>query len=95
MTYDEMIAVLQAAKDGKKIQLRRKDEPGLNAQWADAQRPIWDFFQFDYRVKLEPRTVWVNEYDGRLGSGVHETKAYADHSAFNVTHKAIQFVEVV
>ena len=52
MTIDEMIAVLQAANDGKKIQIRWKDE--LTDNWQDVScSPYWDFRILDYRVKPE------------------------------------------
>jgi hypothetical protein len=95
MSIDEMVAVLQAFKDGKKIQVRAAGRP--DSVWWTLKHtdPSWNFVANEYRVLPEPRTVWVNEYAGRLGSSAHETKADADHVAFNVTHKAIQFVEVV
>lgn len=51
MTTDEMIAVLQAYKEGKKIEVRyihSKDD------WVVALTPCWDFATYTYRVKPEP-----------------------------------------
>ena len=53
MTHEEMIAVIQAHKEGKQIQYRR----GENMQWLDCT-PQWDFVLFDYRIKpAEPKKV--------------------------------------
>lgn len=56
MNYDQMIAVLQAAKDGKAIQ-RLLKVPG--SKWEDDPKPPWDcgwdFACYFYRVKPEPR----------------------------------------
>jgi hypothetical protein len=56
MTIDEMIAVLQAAKEGKAIQARGME---YGASWVNAQTPSWSFAEYDYRVKPEPRRWWV------------------------------------
>lgn len=52
MTYDEMIAVLQAAKEGKKIQFKLRQE---SVREYEDTFPIWNFDGFDYRVKPEQK----------------------------------------
>lgn len=56
MTPDEMIAVLEAFKEGKAIQGVSGD------RWFDIQgTPIWNFRNYSYRVKpAEPRELWVS-----------------------------------
>lgn len=56
MTHDEMIAVIQAQKDGKTIQSCLK---GHGEAWLDVAQPSWQFAHYDYRVKKEPQTVYV------------------------------------
>lgn len=57
MTCDEMIAVIQAYKEGKTIQYRHKlDE---TATWHDCQDIYWNFPALVYRIKPEPREFWV------------------------------------
>jgi len=58
MTHDEMIAVIQACKEGKVIQHRQK---GWKS-WTDTLTPSWDFALREYRVKPEPREWWINVY---------------------------------
>lgn len=50
MTYNEMIAVLQAANEGKTIQRR----PKLSTKEYEDIKYSWNFDIFDYRVKPEP-----------------------------------------
>lgn len=62
MTVDQMIEVLTAYKAGKKIQYLS------HGVWIDTDGPGWFFHKFDYRVKPEPKVIWVNEYAD--GSGM-------------------------
>ena len=55
MTHDEMIAVIKAHKEGKKIQSQEIGNPN----WYDVQFPLWDFYNLDYRIKPEPREFWL------------------------------------
>ena len=56
MTHDEMIAVIQAHKEGKAIQTRM-----AGGKWQDINCPCWDFSQYGYRAKPEPFKK-CNEY---------------------------------
>lgn len=59
MTIDEMIAVLQAAKEGKKIQARRYG----TIIWGTPPE-VWNFENYEYRVKPEPMEafLWFDNY---------------------------------
>lgn len=64
MTHDEMIAVIQAHKDGKAIEGRSKDCLG---KWCEMKEPGWSFRTCEYRVKREPRVLHITECsDGAL-----------------------------
>jgi len=54
MKHDEMIEVIQAHKDGKRIQLSGKH---ASASWFDTDCPGFSFGEYDYRVKPEPRKI--------------------------------------
>lgn len=56
MTHDEMIAVIQAHKEGKQIEYRTINP---ESPWVYVKNPKWDFPQIEYRVKPEPRTFWL------------------------------------
>ena len=85
MTIDEMIAVLQAAKEGKQIQWRTRGCPA--ADWDDFNDfSAMNFGVFDFRVKPEPRHFWVNEHQdaqgrwfGPLCNSAKEAEAIAQH----------------
>ena len=88
MNIDEMIAVLQAAKEGKKIQFRGSGHD----KWEDTEEPIWDFYEIQYRVKPEPREVWVRVRDnGCLSVYNHLEKEAAEAAGY----KAVLFREVI
>lgn len=88
MTHDEMIAVIQAHKDGKKLEYRTKGMVG----WDDVTNVVWSFHSTDYRVKPEPRTFWVNVYP--TGEKfAYETKEDADGAASRHRKECIEVVE--
>lgn len=81
MTTDEMIEVLQAFKNGKVIQGRRK---GVS-EWRDATAGpggAWDFLTWDYRVKPEPpkprEWIAVPFEKGRHGGSIYELRPVSD-----------------
>ena len=52
MTHDEMIAVIQAHKEGKTIESRARGIGG--AKWVTLnEEPSWQFSEYDYRIKPE------------------------------------------
>lgn len=60
MTDDEIIAVVQAHKEGKQIQNRFRDPPinQTERSWFDYPNIVcqWgDFYRFEWRVAPEPR----------------------------------------
>lgn len=52
MTEDEIIAVVQAHKDGKKIEC--KDKNKICNIFEVTDNPIWDFPNYDYRIAPTP-----------------------------------------
>lgn len=55
MTHNEILAVVQAHKNGKQIQCKSK----INSDWRDCydNKPHWNFQSFDYRIKPEKLRV--------------------------------------
>lgn len=49
-TTEEMIAIMRAFADGKKVQSRIL----ISDTWSDTSDPIWDWHHSDYRIKPEP-----------------------------------------
>ena len=82
MSHDEMIAVIQAHKEGKKIQARAAM---TNNDWRDTDNPFWDFHYLDYRVSPEPREWWVTP-DLRMFAEQEEACSHAyDHCKHSKT----------
>lgn len=61
-TVKEMIEVMQAYADGKKIEFG-SDNPIASTKWKEAVNPTWDWDNFDYRVKPEPHYVPYDSVD--------------------------------
>jgi hypothetical protein len=98
MTHDEMIAVIQAHKDGKQIQIRQY----CGKVWADSFCPRWNFEDCVYRVKPEPRVRWHGEWtsgDGRLvtgQAGFDTAEQLKDHfNADRFPIRPVKFIEVL
>lgn len=52
-TTKEKIEVMQAFEDGKKIEYYRYDS--YDNAWFPTENPTWDWLNYDYRVKEEPK----------------------------------------
>ena len=98
MSIDDMIAVLQAAKAGKKTQISsRSDNP---RKWFDMNLPcnhMFNFVTYDYRVRPEPRTIWVNEYSHADTMTAHSSRdrAVSMTQGYSPNRLAVKFVEVI
>lgn len=79
MTYDEMIAVIQACKDGRTVQFRSHREIAKD-DWLDVPEPTFQFNALDYRVKPEPpkpREWWIYPVEGRDACAIETCPAPA------------------
>ncbi len=70
----QLLPLIKAFSEGKKIQYKSQDV------WVDIDRPGW-CDDVVYRVKPEPKTVWINIYPDLIGGIGHETKELADEAA--------------
>ena len=96
-TLKERIEIEQAFLDGKQIQYRYL----LRGGWHHA--PIYDakdddnflfhWMSYDYRIKAEPRVVYVNEYHYGLGRSVFRTLEEAMNGAREDYRRTQRFVE--
>jgi len=65
MTYNEMIAVIAAHRDGKKLECRHAGAE--SSQWVRVGGiPCWNFTLYDYRIAVEPRRCWVRWCGAKL-----------------------------
>lgn len=70
MTTKEMIAVMQAYEEGKKIQCRDSWKEGLC--WHDICEPSWNWYNYDYRIKPEeekPQRMTNRQFAEWCGKG--------------------------
>lgn len=95
-TLDEKLAVMQAAKDGKTIEFKRKL---TNSGWAVIVAPGWDWQSFEYRVKREPRTFYINEYPdneyGVIGYAYPTKESARMDAGVPPARRAVKYVEVL
>jgi len=55
----QIMEVMQAYLDGKKIERRHARGVGKETMWRVSKTPDWNWNHFDYRVKQEPREFAV------------------------------------
>lgn len=97
MTHDEMIAVIQAHKDGKEIEFRDQRFTEFK-EWVQCREPHWNFRDCTYRIKPEPLVLWAVHVESVLVGSNHDEdlmiRVFNEHNAQfkNVTMK--KFVEV-
>ena len=85
MTHDEMIAVIQAHKEGKVIEWRDKEHP--EDLWNAPGNPCWDFSTFDYRIKPELKyRPWKTVDEVPLG-GIVYSKEHGDRYMIHAAEK--------
>ena len=58
MDLKEMIKVMQHFADGGDVLCRVKEDENL--QWYKCVNPLWDWFEFDYKIK-EPKQIIIIE----------------------------------
>jgi hypothetical protein len=87
MTHDEMIAVIEAHKNGKIIQYQR-----FNGLFADtAGDPSWNFNCETYRIKPEPMVIFA-EVSYITGQVLRTSTTLLLHENDNTTIK--KFIEI-
>ena len=87
MTHDEMIEVIKAHKEGKKLECRTK---GIG-RWGPTKLPQFDFQKFDYRVKQEPVELWAVGY-GAAVALTYTSEATARRAAATLDGKTRVFL---
>jgi hypothetical protein len=95
MNYDQMIEVLQAAKDGKAIQMRSKVNRRTGGAWHDVTDPLWDFAACNYRVKPEPRVFYAVLREHGSQCVAYRDRKLAEKLADPPDYKVVKLVEVL
>jgi len=95
-TLKEMIAVMQAAEEGKEIESARLPncDEGSTMCWDLDRRPFWNWLHEDYRVKpAEPKKIFVNWYPD--GSGCfHQSLEVAKRSLCPANGTTMEFIQL-
>lgn len=94
-TLQEQLKIIQAAIDGKSIEFRAIHS-GID--WETSHNPAgFNFPAYVYRIKPEPRVIYVNEYsDNNLnGLRVHVDKDNAIMNSRDGCIRTIKFIEVL
>jgi len=66
MSHDEMIAVIAHHKNGGKVECILKTN---GKSWVEATHiddGAFDFIKFNYRIKPEPMTLWLEISSGKV-----------------------------
>jgi hypothetical protein len=98
---DNLIAALVAHKEGKKLEWRLRGEVATSVGWRDfITANDWVFPHnpeaYEYRVKAEPRVIYINDYAGGIRTCfVNLTQAEADKNATRDRIRTIKFIEVM
>ncbi len=95
MTKDEAIEYLPlitALAEGKTIQWR----PTMVLDWKDVDSPEFNnFIAAAFRIKPEPKVIWVNEYvDGEFYGYIDKDRAL-DQGNIQNTRRAVKYIEVI
>lgn len=72
----DYLPLVQAMAEGKVIQILMD-----NGKWEDVESTLFSENAEFYRVKPEPKVIWVNRYMGTEGNVNHPTLAAAKHFA--------------
>ncbi len=80
MTHDEIIAVVTAHRDGKKIEHRNRD----STEWLPTESPAWNFRFYDYRIKSEPREFWIVKHLAGYAVCTEDVTGYASGEVIHV-----------
>lgn len=98
MTIEEMVQVLEAFKDGKEIEYRLRPEYWRSCHeggWKKMVCSDWNFARWEYRVRREPKEIWVNEYEDGIHAG-HDSRGRAEaFCASYAIRRAVRYREVI
>ena len=91
MNTKEKIEVMQALEDGKAIFERPLCHGGV---WKKCEYPSWNWGNHEYKVKEEPREIWVNVYDNGDYMQIHNSEFDAA-GCISEGGKTLKFREVM
>lgn len=90
----DYLPLVQALADGKSLQynVNRSDEA---PKWVDREDFTFDEHVTEYRIKPEPREIWVDRYvDGYNSDRAYSSKEHAEDGIQDGWH-AVRYREVI
>ena len=97
MKTEEKIKVMQAFVDGKAVQFR-KAMHNLNSEWEDFDsciEPSWEWGSLDWRIKPQPKIIYVNEYsDGKHMAFDKKRAAHPTPALHSQLRSQIPYIEL-
>lgn len=93
MTHDQMIAVIAHHRDGGEVEYKHVDN--TDDDYTLDPSPSFDFVTFDYRVKPEPRSLWIIISESDATFTFKTSKAALDFSRNFPTWKISEYKEVL
>jgi hypothetical protein len=92
MKTEEKIAVMQAFIDGKKIELRHCHR----TDWIDLKGfPGWNWEHWEYRIKAEPKVMWIIECEGDKVYAFNSEKDARRNMKTSSKYRVVKYIEVV
>ena len=85
----DYLPLVQALAEGKVIQVMDFGD------WIDLQYVTFERRASSYRIKPEPREIWVNRYPNGMESGIFNTEHAAKLHRANDTAVQIRYREVI
>ncbi len=87
----DYLPLVQALVDGKTVEFRLEDEN----IWRELPNLSFTYPLDQYRIKPEPREIWVNRYPNGMESGIFNTEHAAKLHRANDTAVQIRYREVI
>jgi len=89
------IKVMQAFEDGEEIEYFQE-----GSVWQIATTPSWDWLRKSYRIKSQPKDIWVNEFKEGLRDEVYCTKEAAEaggktYTGSIILRTAVHYREII
>lgn len=94
--------VMKAAASGAKIEMRSRRVRDKEVEWYSSPSPGWNWQDFEYRVKKEPKTLYIVRdkhgttactYD--IAASAHETCKWLNVNGFSGPYTVEVYQQIV
>lgn len=88
----DYLPLVQALADGRVIQ---HSPTGASPWWDDAEDLDFTDSPSNYRIKPEPKEIWMNRYPNGVESGPYDSEQEAHRLRANDTSIPVRYREVI